>query len=460
MTKLNSPVIPSIQAISWLQQLLRERIHSELSLELDFTCNRWYLTCSGGNGTITMPLLPELYLLGSNPKLACSTIAIAEQSFQAIESDLPAPGASNPPQFMVTHSEDGFDIHYDILGLTYWMLARCEEVDPPADLLDNHQRFRVTASHAFQFGYLERPIVDEWLGILRQVLGRFWPRLPLVQPQFQVLVSHDVDAPSAYAFGRKRSLVRAMAGDLLKWRDLSRAVSAPWIRLKTQQHLHHRDPFNTFDWLMDTSEEAGIRSAFYFICGRTNPSLDAQYEPEHPSIRNLMRRIHQRGHEIGLHPSYDSCAHPERIVREADRLQRICKEEGIEQSHWGGRMHFLRWQWPTTAYGWEQAGFNYDSTLGYADRPGFRCGTCHPYLMFDPVAQHPLDLIQRPLIAMECSVIAPRYLGCGYGPASLTLFQRLKQRCQAVGGQFTLLWHNSHFTTAEDRDLYRQVVVG
>jgi len=66
---------------------------------------------------------------------------------------------------------------------------------------------------------------------------------------------------------------------------------------------------------------------------------------------------------------------------------------------------------------WEQAGFQYDSTLSYADRPGFRCGTCHPYPMFDPMAQRPLRLIQRPLIAMECSVIAPRYLGLGYGPA-------------------------------------------
>jgi len=40
------------------------------------------------------------------------------------------------------------------------------------------------------------------------------------------------------------------------------------------------------------------------------------------------------------------------------------------------------------------------------------------------------------------------------------LFHRLKQLCQAVGGQFSLLWHNSHFTTAEDWELYRQVLVG
>jgi len=91
----------------------------------------------------------------------------------------------------------------------------------------------------------------------------------------------------------------------------------------------------------------------------------------------------------GLHLSYDTCTHPERIARESRRLQRICQEEGIEQSQWGGRMHYLRWQWPTTAHGWEQAGFHYDSTLRFADRPGFRCGTCHPYPMFDPVAQRP-----------------------------------------------------------------------
>lgn len=132
-------------------------------------------------------------------------------------------------------------------------------------------------------------------------------------------------------------------------------------------------------WLCCARWCNGIRNAFCFICGRTKPSLDAQYEPDHPAIRHLMRRIHQRGHEIGLHPSYDTCAHPERIAREGQRLQRICKEEGIEPSQWGGRMHFLRWQWPTTAQGWEQAGFNYDSTLSYADQPDFRCGTCHPY---------------------------------------------------------------------------------
>lgn len=449
---------PSSALLAWLEQLLQERISPSLALLFGPESQHWKLRCAESDAAITLRQIPGLYQLGGSADLPCSSWDVGSEGFKSIEPFLQAPGCEEVHQPLLTSTESGFYLNYDIPGLTYWMLARCEEVDPPAELLDHHQRFPATASHAFRHGYLERPIVDEWLGVLRQVIERLWPRLPLVQHQFQVVVSHDVDAPSAYAFGSKHRLMQAMAGDLVKRRDLASALYAPLIRFRSKQRLHPRDRYNTFGSLMDTSEAAGIRSAFYFICGRTNPSLDAQYEPEHPAIRHLMRRIHERGHEIGLHPSYDTCAHPERIVREGQRLQRICTEEGIEQPQWGGRMHYLRWQWPTTAHGWEQAGFHYDSTLSYADRPGFRCGTCHPYPMFDPVAQRPLRLIQRPLIAMECSVIAPRYLGLGYGPASLALFQCLKQRCQAVGGKFTLLWHNSHFTTAADRELYRDVV--
>ncbi|MBF4238075.1 hypothetical protein EAY82_26585, partial [Vibrio anguillarum] len=96
------------------------------------------------------------------------------------------------------------------------------------------------------------------------------------------------------------------------------------------------------------------------ICGG-NHSHDADYLPEHPAIRNLMRRIHERGHEIGLHPSYGTFQQPELIKQEAERLKRICAEESIDQHVWGGRMHYLRWEQPTTMRAWADAGMTYDS---------------------------------------------------------------------------------------------------
>ena len=92
---------------------------------------------------------------------------------------------------------------------------------------------------------------------------------------------------------------------------------------------------------------------------------------------------HERGHEIGLHPSYRTYLSPQQIKREFRILRHEAELAGIRQEQWGGRQHFLRWKAPDTWQGWEEAGLQYDSTLGYSDRPGFRCGTCYEYPVFN-----------------------------------------------------------------------------
>ena len=47
------------------------------------------------------------------------------------------------------------------------------------------------------------------------------------------------------------------------------------------------------------------------------------------------------------------------------------------------RQHYLRWRAPTTWQNWEDAGLDYDSTVGYADHVGFRAGTCYEYPIFN-----------------------------------------------------------------------------
>lgn len=121
-------------------------------------------------------------------------------------------------------------------------------------------------------------------------------------------------------------------------------------------------------------------------------------------------------------------------------------------------MHYLRWEMPTTLYGWEEAGMSYESTLGYADIPGFRCGTCFEYPGFDPVNRTRLKVRVRPLIVMECSVISDEYLGLGNSEKAINIISHLKARVKRLGGAFTLLWHNSRLTTKKFRDLYKEVI--
>lgn len=444
---------PAIYA--WLQHILLERFGHPIRLK-SVAPAIVRLSAIGSTTYIDICSDPATFS-HAGAHLPCASWNGAAEGWQpALGGPLPAPGATALRTPLIEPLPTGFCIHYDVLGLTYWMLSRQEEVGY-ADL-DDHGRFPASASHAFKHGYLDRPVVDEWLHILGQVVQRAWPQLQLRQHQFELKVSHDVDRPSRYGFGSAGNLIRKVAGDFLKRGDFKSPFVAPRVRLNTQTCLHPEDPANTFDWIMDVSERQGLVSAFYFICGRTDPDKDADYEPEHPAIRELMGRIHKRGHEIGLHPSFGTFNTPDLIAVEATRLKRICSEEGIEQQGWGGRMHYLRWETPTTMYGWENAGMTYDSTLGYADLPGFRCGTCFEYPAFDPIAGKQLNLRIRPLIAMECTVMNQRYIGLGTGAESFAKFMQLKDACRAVGGSFTLLWHNSEFTAPESRRLYQDVL--
>lgn len=445
---------PTPAALIWLERVLHERFG--IAFDLDLVGSDIRLTIPSHPGAVVMTCFSS-WSDSSALALPCATWNSSGTGLQAaLDECLPAPGTSTLSANLIRQTASGHHIDYDILGLTYWMLARCEEVEHGQG--DRYGRFPTQASHAYRHGYLQRPIVDEWLHILRQVIERQWPDLLLKPMSYSMRVSHDVDEPSRYAFKPWRALVRVVAVDLLRHRDWL----APWralrVRLQGRQELAAADPANTFTWLMDLSERYGLTSAFYFICGRTNPSMDADYEPEWSAIRQLLREIRGRGHEVGLHPSFETYQQPELIVAEAQRLRAVCAEEGIRQVIWGGRMHYLRWSHPLTMLAWEKAGMTYDSTLGYADLPGFRCGTCHEYPAFDPVEGRQLNLRIRPLIAMEVTVMSPTYMGLGQSAKALEQFAALIRACRSVGGCFTLLWHNSNLSRGSERALYEQVL--
>jgi hypothetical protein len=439
-------------ALTWLRQLLGERISHEISLRIIEHPHRQYYL-SHDDRAIEMPVWE--WGLGTAVESHCCYDAEGQGWHAVMGKPLPAPGTTDLHRPLIERNRSGYTIRYDILGLTCWALSRAEEVG--RNDLDGHGRFPATSSHAHRHGYLGRPLVDEWLSLLRQVAQRLWPRMKLTDSHFETRVSHDVDQPSAYAFCSPAQMVRGMGVDVLRRKDLCSAVKRPWLWLNDRQ-LHAADPCNTFRWIMDVSESRGMRSAFYFVCGRTEPTLDPNYDVDSPAIRDLIRVIHHRGHEVGLHPSYGTYRDPAAIKREAQKLLRVCAEEGVSQDAWGGRMHYLRWSTPVTLHALGDAGMAYDATLGYADLPGFRCGTCHEYTALDPFMRQPLKLRIRPLIAMDGTVLTRPYMALGVTPAARDEFVKLKHGCRAVGGSFTLLWHNSLLTRPEQRRLYEEVL--
>jgi len=400
--------------------------------------------------------LSSLTLSAGSSDIPCGRWKIKSPWYTTGIDWLPTPGTNSVPENLVEFDHTGCLVHYNPLALTYWCLTRQEEINRQD--LDSFERFPAQSSHALKYSYIMRPIVDEWLEILGQIVDSQWPNYRCAINRPSIELSHDVDLPGRYAFASLPRLLRRMAGDLLIRRDPLNFVKAPLAKLGSSRKISNLDPHNKFGWMMDLAERNNYKATYYFISGQTNPRFDADYELEHPAIRHLMRNIHKRGHEIGLHPSFNSFKDTNALRNESAHLRSICQQEEILQPTFGARMHFLRWSQPHTQRALVTAGITHDASLGYADHAGFRCGTCIDYQAFDPISRKPLPLRIKPLIAMEASVIEPSYMAMGLENEALQIFNELKQACKRVGGTFSLLWHNSSLVSAAERDLLQEIL--
>ncbi len=350
---------------------------------------------------------------------------------------------------------DSIQLGIDIFGAAFFMLSRYEEVVNPIG--DAHGRFPAKASLAYREGFLDRPIINEYIEILWWCMKRLWPGLEKKPRKFRMIPTHDVDHPYVVNGLPFHKMARSCAGDLIRRKNpyLSFQRFQSW--LKTNKLGADHDLANTFDYIMDKSEEVGLQSAFYFKGGFTNINYDYNYSLDDPWIRKLIRRIHSREHEIGIHPSYETYADPKKTLEEYFCLKKVVEEEQIEQKQWGGRQHYLRWEVPATWRNWEEAGLDYDSTLGYADYPGFRCGVCYEFPVFDLQERRPINLWERPLIVMESSLLNENYLWLTHDGA-WKMIVPLIEACKRYNGDFVFLWHNSYLLRTDDQLVYERIL--
>jgi hypothetical protein len=162
--------------------------------------------------------------------------------------------------------------------------------------------------------------------------------------------------------------------------------------------------------------------------------MSPDYVPEAPVARECFAQLRRRGWEIGFHPSYNTLDDQALWLKEKERLEVAC---GMAVR--GGRQHYLRFRVPDTWRIWERAGLAYDSTAGYADVEGFRCGTCRPFRPFDVEQNRILDLEERPLLAMDSTFRSYR---CCSPEETVRRLGLMAGKCRLMEGEFVFLWHN------------------
>lgn len=400
------------------------------------------------NNWLTPESMPSLPLKNYN---LSELKTVLHNEIHICESELPV--LYGIPQIMVT--ENIIDCGIDLLGGVFFMLSRYEEI--VIKERDNHNRFSAKSSITYKENFLFRPIANEYVELLFALLQYLFPQLERKKMRFKIFPTHDVDVPFRYLGLSVPQLVKHMGGDILKRKSMSLAFDTLSRWKKVKNGKVEADPYYTFDFIMTQSEKRGLKSSFYFLPSGS-PEMLMQYPVSLPEMQSLLQSIDRRGHEIGVHGFYGTYLNNKAFTDDVQLLQDTLVVIGIGQEIKGGRQHYLQWQNPETFVIWENTGVKYDSTLSFADIPGFRCGTCYEYSVYDCITRRKLKLKERPLVAMECSVIAERYMNLGLTDKALQVFKDLKYRCKYYNGNFVLLFHNTEFITEEQRQFYLQVL--
>lgn len=348
-------------------------------------------------------------------------------------------------------SKDSIRLGIDILGSAFFMLTCYEElIKQESDIYGN---FPFTSSLAYQEGFLDRPIINEYVEILWKCLKLLWPQVERKKRAFRVLPTHDVDVP--IKFSSMGLIFRGIGHYLIKEPDLR--LLSRWIYGSFSRLLNPvRDPnFKGLKTLMKFSERHNLQSSFYFMGADPGNEKDNGYDPLQKIIVSLMEEMERRGHKIGFHAGYTTTDNQRLFIGEKEKVEKACGHKIKE-----GRHHYLRFKMPGTARIWEKAGMEFDSSLGYAMHNGFRCGVCYPYPLFDIEERRRLNIQERPLIVMDSTLASP-VEGEGLSPAqAYTRVMELAKACYKFSGDFVLLWHNGALDGEwyEWRQLYESIL--
>ncbi len=314
----------------------------------------------------------------------------------------------------------------DLLASVLLTLGRFEELT--ATKRDQHCRFAARQSLACKHGFLHRPIVDEYGLALEQILKALVPQWQPRPRTLRVKLTHDIDhvgIPFRW---------RSVAGHVVRRRTPSSALRDLLSALTgTEPEL-----LRCVRRLAQLTRKYNLASAVYWKASAPGP-WDSGYDPRHARIAHEIAALAAEEVENGVHPGYETYLAPERLHAEVAVLSKLFQTDNI-----GGRQHYLRWC-PETWLHWEQCGLAYDTSVGFADQIGYRCGTCHPYRPWLLWLNREARLLEVPLLVMDGTLKQLRV-----SPGRMhELMSGLVASCAAVGGVFTVLWHNQSLLEPE-----------
>jgi peptidoglycan/xylan/chitin deacetylase (PgdA/CDA1 family) len=210
---------------------------------------------------------------------------------------------------------------------------------------------------------------------------------------------------------------------------------------------------------MQLEADHGFRSTLYFLPSRIVPwhpydpdftfsdrvTFDGRVMP----LGAMIRAIHSRGWEIGLHGTFHSATEPGVLAMQKDEL-----EAELGQPIRTVRQHYLQYD-PTVTPGIHAAaGLIADGTHGFNDLLGFRAGTAFPYRCWDWATRAPAPLWEVPLHIQDGALLRDNPTVDVAVARCLPLLDAV----QSVGGCLSILFHPARLATDSGFAVYRALL--
>jgi hypothetical protein len=315
-------------------------------------------------------------------------------------------------------------IPFDIFAASFYLISRYEEYLP--HVKDIHQRYTAEESLAFKNKFLEKPVVDIWAYKLLHHIQEKFPNYKYKTRAYQFISTIDIDNAFAY---KHKSLVRSVGGF---FKDFSQfKIFNIWDRFAVISRIK-KDPFDTFDKIIDIKKQSNIRTIFFFLIADYT-TFDTNVSASKNKFRLLIKSMVDYA-RVGLHPSYFSMQNSSVLKKEQKRLERITNMPIMRS-----RQHYLRFSLPETYQNLIDLEITEDYSMGYASHVGFRASTCTPFYFYDLDFEIQTPLKIFPFALMDTTLndymkLTPKQ--------SLGKIRDLKNEVKAVNGTFITLFHN------------------
>ena len=369
---------------------------------------------------------PKIYY-GYQPQATGIAINAAGLLFEkGVKTKLPEVAKHNNIP-IIFENDNGYSLPFDIFSATFYFISRYEEYLPfKADV---HGRFSAEESFAYKNHFLEVPVVDYYIIMLKQLLQQQYPTLRLKQLQFEFIPTYDID--SAYAH-KNKGFVRNMGSLFL---SLSKGNFSTMKNLLQVVFNLKPDPFDTYDMLHQWHKEFRLKPIYFFLVGDYD-SFDKNISIHISEFKTLIKSVADEA-KVGIHPSYASNANTKKLTNEIKRLSGVLNRD-IKLS----RQHFLKLRFPETYNNLLANDITDDYTMGYSSQPGFRASYSRSFLFYNLETETKTNLRIHPFAFMDATFqyyheITPRQ--------SLTFIQPIIERLKEVNGTCISLSHNASF---------------